>query len=116
MIFSYEEFDLSGIKTYPLKSRKSKISVQDLARPGERGMTVGGLLRSLPNVLAAADLKTVPFDVLSIASNHTGEMGPEAVEDTAEYHVADRLDRSEITKGDSRYPHGSGRVGACCHV
>ncbi|MBI4191498.1 MAG: CapA family protein [Betaproteobacteria bacterium] len=32
----------------------------------------------------AADFKSVPFDVLSIGSNHTGDWGPEAVEDTAE--------------------------------
>src|SRR5262249_37316164 len=32
----------------------------------------------------AAAFKTVPFDVLSIASNHSGDWGPEAVEDTAE--------------------------------
>src|SRR3954470_11260168 len=31
----------------------------------------------------AADFKTVPFDVLSIASNHTGDWGPDAAEDTA---------------------------------
>jgi len=30
----------------------------------------------------AAAFKSVPFDVLSIASNHTGEWGPESVEDT----------------------------------
>ena len=28
--------------------------------------------------------KTVPFDILSLASNHTGDWGPEAVEDTVE--------------------------------
>lgn len=32
----------------------------------------------------AADFKTVPFDILSIGSNHTGDWGPQAVEDTAE--------------------------------
>ncbi len=32
----------------------------------------------------ANDFTSVPFDVVSIASNHTGEMGPDAVEDTAE--------------------------------
>src|SRR4051812_21631479 len=32
----------------------------------------------------ASAFKSVPFDVLSIASNHTGDWGPEPVEDTAE--------------------------------
>ena len=38
--------------------------------------------RRLPET--AAGFKSVPFDVLSIASNHTGDWGPEAVEDTVE--------------------------------
>ena len=33
MTFSYDEFDLSDIKTYPLKSRASKVRVEDFARP-----------------------------------------------------------------------------------
>jgi Bacterial capsule synthesis protein PGA_cap len=32
----------------------------------------------------AADFKSVPFDVVSIASNHSGDWGPDAVADTAE--------------------------------
>jgi hypothetical protein len=38
--------------------------------------------RRLPAV--AAGFKSVPFHVLSIASNHTGDWGPDAVEDTVE--------------------------------
>jgi hypothetical protein len=59
MIFPYEEFDLTAVKTYPLKSRKSKISASDFARPLDRGATLGQFLESLPNVLAAADLRAV---------------------------------------------------------
>src|SRR3972149_4477157 len=32
----------------------------------------------------ATAFKSVPFDVLSIGSNHTGDWGPDAVEDTVE--------------------------------
>src|SRR6185503_1053822 len=32
----------------------------------------------------ASAFKSVPFDVLSIASNHTGDWGPEIIEDTVE--------------------------------
>src|SRR5712691_2999908 len=59
MKFPYEEFDLSGVRTYPLKSRPSKARVQDFARPATPGESVGRLLESLPNMLAAADLKAV---------------------------------------------------------
>ena len=33
MPFPYEEFDLSDVRTYPLKSRQSKARVEDFARP-----------------------------------------------------------------------------------
>ena len=59
MPFSYDEFDLSGIATYPLKSRTSKARAEDFARPAPDGATVRALLDSLPNILAAADFKAV---------------------------------------------------------
>jgi hypothetical protein len=58
MIFPYEEFDLSDVKTYPLKSRRSKARAEDFARPAAPG-SVGALVDSLPNILAAADFKAV---------------------------------------------------------
>src|SRR5215470_5911689 len=59
MIFPYEEFDLSGIKTYPLKSRKSKVAASDFARPSNRATTIGEFVDALPNILAAADFKAI---------------------------------------------------------
>ena len=59
MIFPYEAFDLSGVKTYPLKSRASKARVEDFARPVAPGGSVGAFVDSLPAMLAAADFKTV---------------------------------------------------------
>ena len=59
MIFPYEEFDLSGVKTYPLKSRKSKVTAEDVARTADRATTIGEFVDSLPNILAAADLKAI---------------------------------------------------------
>ena len=72
MPFQYEDFDLSGIRTYPLDSRKSKANAADFARPYEAGGGVGGLLTSLPNILAAADFKAV---VAAIRAAHTGGRG-----------------------------------------
>ena len=72
MGFSYEEFDLSGIKTYPLKSRQSKISAADLGRPLEPGATIGQFIDSLPNVLAAADLRAVVAAIVAAKRNHAG--------------------------------------------
>ncbi len=57
--FSYEEFDLSGVRTYPLASRQSKARVEDFARPYEKGAGLGAWLERLPAILAAGDLKAV---------------------------------------------------------
>ena len=59
MPFRYEEFDLSGVVTYPLKSRASKARAEDFARPAPDGATVRVLVDSLPDILAAADFKAV---------------------------------------------------------
>jgi hypothetical protein len=59
MIFPYDEFDLSGVKTYPLKSRTSKVTATDFARPADRATTIGQFLDSLPNILGARDLRSI---------------------------------------------------------
>jgi hypothetical protein len=59
MLFPYEEFDLSGVRTYPLKSRPSKARAEDFARPYQAGTGVPGFLDSLPSVLAARDFRAV---------------------------------------------------------
>jgi hypothetical protein len=59
MPFPYEEFDLSGIQTYPLKSRASKARAEDFAKPYRPGSGLSGWLDSLPSILAAADFRAV---------------------------------------------------------
>jgi hypothetical protein len=59
MIFSYEDFDLSGVRTHPLESRVSKARAADFAKPCDPRATVPAFLDSLPNMLAAADFKAV---------------------------------------------------------
>jgi hypothetical protein len=59
MPFTYREFDLSDVKTYPIKSRKSKARVEDFARPAPPGASLGAFIDSLPAMLAAADFKTI---------------------------------------------------------
>ena len=59
MKLPYEEFDLSGIKTYPLRSRPSKVGLAQFATPYKAGSGVTGLLSSLPGLLAAKDFKDV---------------------------------------------------------
>jgi hypothetical protein len=59
MPFSYDDFDLSGIHTYPLASRKSKANAADFAKPFKPASGIAGLIDTLPSILAAADLKAV---------------------------------------------------------
>jgi hypothetical protein len=66
MKLSYDEFDLSGVRRYPLASRASKVSRGDLATPHTAGSTVAEWLTRLPRVLAARDLIDV-VDALAAA-------------------------------------------------
>jgi hypothetical protein len=59
MPFSYEDFDLSDLKTYPLKSRSSKTRAEDFARPVAPGASIVGFVDSLPDILAGAQFKAV---------------------------------------------------------
>lgn len=59
MKFPYEDFDLSGVRTYPLASRKSKANVQDFARVAAPGGSVAAFVDGLPEILAGADFKAV---------------------------------------------------------
>src|SRR5262245_887093 len=59
MSFPYEEFDLSGVRTYPLKSRRSKVTTAAFAKQPGAATTVSQFVDSLPDILAAADLKAI---------------------------------------------------------
>jgi hypothetical protein len=59
MKLPYEAFDLSGVKTYPLRSRQSKVSLAQFATPYKKGDGIRGLVTSLPALLAAQDFKDV---------------------------------------------------------
>ena len=59
MKLPYEEFDLAGVKTYPLRSRESKVGLAQFATPYQKGSGVDGLLKTMPALLAAADFKAV---------------------------------------------------------
>lgn len=50
-------YDLDGIRTYPLKDRASKISVDAFCRPHNKGGTVSEFLQRLPGILGAQNLR-----------------------------------------------------------
>jgi hypothetical protein len=51
--------DLSGIKTIPLDGRKCKVSIKDFARCPRKGESFNGFYDSLPNILAASNMKAL---------------------------------------------------------
>jgi hypothetical protein len=71
MPFPYEEFDLSGVRTYPLASRASKVTVDDFAKPYRKGSGIDGWLAGLPRLLAGSDFRAV-IGALSAARRQSG--------------------------------------------
>jgi hypothetical protein len=59
VIFPYEEFDLTDVRTYPLALRPSKARREDFARVWTPASGMAGWIDSLPNMLAAADFRAV---------------------------------------------------------
>jgi len=57
--FNYEDFDLSGVHTYPLQSRTSQTKAADFAKPFVPGTGIAGLIRAMPAILGASDFKAV---------------------------------------------------------
>jgi hypothetical protein len=70
--FSYDDFDLSSIHTYPLASRRSKANAADFAKPFAPGTGVRGLIEAMPSILGASDFKAV---VAAMRAAHAGGRG-----------------------------------------
>src|ERR1700739_698241 len=56
-IYSTRPITLTNLHTYPLASRKSKVNIRDFAKPPANNPSFNKFLASLPNFLAAADLR-----------------------------------------------------------
>jgi hypothetical protein len=56
-IYSIHPITLGAVRTYPLASRKSKVSIRDFAKAPSANASLRKFLDSLPNILAADDLR-----------------------------------------------------------
>ena len=56
-IYSIQPITFGGLHTYPLASRKSKVSIRDFAKPPAANTSLRKFLDSLPSILAAEDLR-----------------------------------------------------------
>jgi len=72
MLFPYEEFDLAGVRTYPLASRSSKAHVTDFARPVVRGGSFKSWFDSLPAILGAQDLRRAVRAIVDARARKNG--------------------------------------------
>jgi hypothetical protein len=54
---SFKPIDLTNIETYSIKQRKSKVDVKDLGKPSKKGSSFKEFIDTLPNILAAKDIK-----------------------------------------------------------
>lgn len=57
-------YDLSSVKTYPLKNRLNKVSVESFCRAHEKGISVAEFLGNLPNILGALNLKELAHAIV----------------------------------------------------
>src|SRR5207245_10710957 len=55
--YSIQPIVFGAVRTYPLASRKSKVSVRDFAKAPATNLSRTSFLESLPNILAAEDLR-----------------------------------------------------------
>jgi hypothetical protein len=58
-IYSIQPITLGAVRTYPLASRRSKVSVRDFAKAPGANAPLTRFLDSLPNILAAEDLRSL---------------------------------------------------------
>src|SRR4030095_6756309 len=72
MVFPYEEFDVSHIRSYPLNSRKSKVKAEDFGRPFQRGASFKTWLDSLPALLGAADVRRAAAAIVTAKKRAAG--------------------------------------------
>jgi hypothetical protein len=56
-IYTTRPITLGAVQTYPLASRKSKVNVKDFAKPATDSASITKFFNSLPNILAAQDLR-----------------------------------------------------------
>jgi hypothetical protein len=91
---------LEGIASYPLKSRASKVTVQDFAKPWKRGGSFELWLQSLPRILAAKDFKKVVDRVVGAVKSKKMvilAMGAHPIKVGLNPAILDLLDRGIVT-------------------
>src|SRR5882762_3206138 len=69
-IYPIHPITLGAVHTYPLASRKSKVSIHDFAKSAGANRSLTKFLDSLPNILAAEDLRHLLTAIHSARKQH----------------------------------------------
>jgi len=65
----FPQIDLAQVKTYPVQQRHSKVHREEIAQPFRRGEFFETFFHSLPNILAAKDLRELVQHILNAKEN-----------------------------------------------
>src|SRR5512140_3406960 len=98
--YRVKPYGLSGIKTYPLESRPSKVAVDLFAQPHEKGGTVSEFLQGLPAILAAQNLRDLAYAIVNARSNGKPTiwgMGGHVIKTGLAPILIDLMDRGLVT-------------------
>ena len=96
----FNPLDLSGVKTYHLKDRKSKVTAESFAKTWQKGDSYRTFLDNLPDILAGAQLKSVISAIVkAYRNNHTilFGMGAHVIKVGLNPIVIDLMERRLIT-------------------
>ncbi len=96
----FKPIDLSGLKTYGLSERSSKVHIGDAARPWEAGGAFDRFLERLPAILAADDLRAVISAVVRAATDGrmvVFAMGAHVIKVGLAPVVIDLMERGAVT-------------------
>jgi len=96
----YTPIDLTGVKTYPLAGRKSKVSSGDFAKTWRKGSSFRDFLANLPDILAGEQLKSVISAIVKAYQNERTVvfgMGAHVIKVGLNPVVIDLMERGVIT-------------------
>ncbi|NUO84247.1 HNH endonuclease, partial [candidate division KSB1 bacterium] len=69
LLSRFPQIDLAQVKTYPVQQRHSKVHREEIAQPFRRGEFFETFFHSLPNILAAKDLRELVQHILNAKEN-----------------------------------------------
>ncbi len=100
MAEEFPRIDLTRLKTYPLRSRSSKVQAADLGRAWTRGGRLTEFLQRLPRILAGSDFRAVVAAILTARRRSKpviAGVGGHVIKVGCSPHMIDLMERGVIT-------------------